>query len=58
MYMPVYLNFIVYLIQMFDLIKWHNKYSLMPILIIFFIFRNYFVKKKVTDCKTYVSNLL
>lgn len=57
MYVPVYLNFIIYLIQMFDLIKWHNKNFLMPV-IIFFIFRNYFVKKKLTNCKTYVSNLL
>lgn len=61
MYMSIHLNFVVYLIQIFKLMKWHNKYYLMPILLLFFCFPDLMInssKKKLTDCKTYVSNLL
>jgi len=40
MFVPVYINFVVYLMQMFKSIKWHNKYFLVPILNIFFVSLN------------------
>lgn len=60
MYMPVYVNFVVYLIQMFKSMKWHNKYFLMLIFIYFWFPESTTTlsKKKFTNCKTYVSNLL
>lgn len=59
-YMPVYINFIVCLIQMFKSMKWLNKYFLIAILILVFFpeLKISPSKKKFINCEAYVSNLL